>query len=300
MVTVKKLSAALAVILVAVVVGNVFFWNTTYTNDVQNIYSFGYQQGIADEHMVAYQDGLVQGNLTGYQTGYDAGQNVGFANGNQSGYQLGYNDGESQGIVIGNDTGFVQGSSSGYESGYQVGEVDGYQLGNETGYSLGYSVGHQLGETTGFADGNATGYQVGYQAGYSNGSSEGYLQGLEDGAGTGYTERDPTYQEMISFIASDKTDLNQYVEGSYVCWNFAADLINNAFNAGYRCGFVYMEFVDSAHAIVCFDTIDNGLLFVEPQDDNIVSSLVIGQHYWDRSIYQVNYDDTILDYGIIW
>jgi len=47
----------------------------------------------------------------------------------------------------------------------------------------------------------------------------------------------------------------------YTCWNFAADVKNNAFKAEYRCGLVYIEFEFSAHAIVGFNTKDKGLIF---------------------------------------
>lgn len=122
---------------------------------------------------------------------------------------------------------------------------------------------------------------------------------MNDGAGSGFTIRNPTYQEMENFIAADKTNQNTYIYPTYVCWNFAGDVTNNAFTAGFRCGFVYVSFPDSAHAIVCFTTIDQGLVFIEPQDDSIMS-LIIGEHYWDRSKYIINYDDTIVHYSIIW
>jgi hypothetical protein len=61
---------------------------------------------------------------------------------------------------------------------------------------------------------------------------------------------------------------------------------------GYRCGFVYIEFGDSAHAIACFNTTDSGLIYVEPQTDEIVT-IAIGQQY--PHINQV-----IVDIGIIW
>jgi len=127
----------------------------------------------------------------------------------------------------------------------------------------------------------------------------GYIQGVEDGAGRGWNIRDPTYNEAIYFINSDKTDENEYTD-DYVCWNFVADFKNNAFNAGYRAGDVYVEFVDSAHGITCFNTTDKGLIFIEPQGDRIVT-LTIGEPYWDRNIYEIpDYDDTIVKYAIIW
>lgn len=176
-----------------------------------------------------------------------------------------------------------------YDFGYGFGYEFGYNGGNSTGYSLGYDSGN----SSGYASGNLSGYGTGYNFGYT--------KGLNDGAGSGFTIRNPTYQEMQSFIATDQTDQNRYIimYPPYVCWNFAGDVKNNAFKAGFRCGFVYVSFPDSAHAIVCFQTIDQGLVFIEPQDDSIMS-LVIGEHYWDRSKYIIIYDDTVVRYGIIW
>lgn len=139
-----------------------------------------------------------------------------------------------------------------------------------------------------------------YNTGYIEGEVEGYFQGVIDGAGSGYNIRDPTYFEVVTFVASDRTDENEYVIGEYICWNFASDFEANAFQQGFRVGFVYIEFVDGAHAIVCFNTTDNGLIFIEPQDDHIVTSLTIGENYWDRNLYIVNYDDTIIKYEVIW
>jgi len=85
-----------------------------------------------------------------------------------------------------------------------------------------------------------------------------------------YNIKDPTYQETLQFIRSDQTDKNQYNQ-SYTCINFAKDFINNALNEGYRCGYVTIQFPKTSHAIVCFNTSDNGLVFIEPQNDKIVT-----------------------------
>ena len=112
-------------------------------------------------------------------------------------------------------------------------------------------------------------YQVGYEAGYE--------QGVEDGAGSGWYIRDPTYAEAIAFISLDETDKNDWTE-DYVCYDFTADFAGNAFQMGYRCGFVYIEFSETAHAIACFNTTDSGLIYVEPQTDEIVD-VAVGQLY---------------------
>lgn len=129
---------------------------------------------------------------------------------------------------------------------------------------------------------------------------EGYTKGLEDGAGHGYTIRDPTYQEATQFIATDQTDKNIYDETDYTCTNFAADFKNNAFDVGYRCGLVEIESPSLGHAIVCFYTIDRGLIFIEPQWDDIVT-LTIGLSYSELNGYEIaDYDDTVVRYVIIW
>jgi hypothetical protein len=124
---------------------------------------------------------------------------------------------------------------------------------------------------------------------YDEGYDAGYAQGTEDLIQTGYYSMDPTYDEMIFFIESDHTDQNDYTP-DYVCYDFTADLISNAAQFGYRCGFVYIEFSISAHAIACFNTTDAGLIFIEPQNDEIVD-IAVDQHYLGH---------TIVKMGIIW
>ena len=97
-----------------------------------------------------------------------------------------------------------------------------------------------------------------------------------------YNLRDPTYEEAVQFIRSDQTDRNQYNQ-SYTCISFANDFRDNALNEGYRCGYVAIEFGETSHVIVCFNTSDNGLIFIEPQSDEIVT-LTIGQPYLGKMI----------------
>ena len=139
-----------------------------------------------------------------------------------------------------------------------------------------------------------------YNEGYNDGKTQGYQEGVIDGAGTGYNIRDPTYAEAMAFIASDNTDLNDYTD-DYVCMNFVAEFKNNAFNAGFKAGCVYIQFPQRYHhGIACFDTVDKGLLFVETQTDEIVT-LSIGDFYFDRTVHDPpNFDDTIVHYVIIW
>lgn len=166
----------------------------------------------------------------------------------------------------------------------------GHSIGSNIAYNKGYNFGLSKGYDEGYVNGNLSGYQKGYEIGY--------VRGVTDGAGRGYNIRDPTYQEALNFIASDHTEQHQY-SSTYTCFDFTADFKMNAFRAGYKCGFVYIEFTGSAHAIVAFNTTNHGLIFIEPQSDDIVT-LTIGQHYWDRTKYIPSYDDTIVRFVVIW
>jgi len=211
------------------------------------------------------------------------------------GYRLGYARGYEAGFTDGNIDGYQRGYSEGNETGYQTGYKAGYNYGYSHGYDEGYNLGYNNGYSKGYNDGNLTGYQIGYESGFD----DGYLKGVEDGAGRGYTIRDPTFQEVLNFIRIDKTDRNKYSE-NYTCINFAADVKNNAFKAGYRCGLVYIRFPETAHTIVAFNTTDEGIVFIEPQFDDIVI-LEIGKSYSKLNGYrEPPYDDTILYYIIIW
>jgi hypothetical protein len=159
--------------------------------------------------------------------------------------------------------GFANGSTEGYNAGYLEGHDSGYQ----SGYSEGYDNGYQLG------------YLEGWDLGYENGYAAGYENGLDMGRTHGYNTWDPTYAEMEDFIARDKTDENTYTE-NYTCVNFAADVVNNAKAENLRCAFVYLRFPGGAHSVVAFNTIDRGLIFIEPQTDEEMR-VEVGKPYSD-------------------
>jgi len=116
----------------------------------------------------------------------------------------------------------------------------------------------------------------------------------------------PTLEEITSFLTEDKTDSNKYVEDTYVCSHFARDVNNNADSQGIRCAYVDIRYPDSAHAIIAFNTIDNGLVYFDPSTDDRVR-LIMGKEYW-RCIEpkpgyyyeKPSFDDTIVDIIVIW
>jgi len=141
-------------------------------------------------------------------------------------------------------------------------------------------------------------YQEGYDKGYQSGLEIGYKEGLA----AGINLRNPTYKELMDFLARDETDLKPHIEDEYVCDDFSAEVNYNAELEGIRAAYVYLSFPGlGRHAIVAFETIDRGLIFIEPQSDREVE-LVIGEPFpW----YQVgawtrDYDDPIIEIQIIW
>lgn len=100
--------------------------------------------------------------------------------------------------------------------------------------------------------------------------------------GTRFNLHNPLYKEVQNFLEEDKTDQHEYIEGDYVCVDYASDVNNNAEEEGIRCAFVDIRFGDGAHAIVAFQTIDKGLIYVEPQEDVIITTdLRAGQEYYE-------------------
>jgi hypothetical protein len=76
---------------------------------------------------------------------------------------------------------------------------------------------------------------------------------------------DPTFIELMDFIARDATDQHPYVDGEYVCADFAEDVHNNAEAAGIRAGWVGINFdgLESGHAVNIFETTDRGTVYID-------------------------------------
>ncbi len=117
---------------------------------------------------------------------------------------------------------------------------------------------------------------------------------------------DPTLEEALDFLKRDRTDDNEYLEDEYVCSHFAADINNNAEKQGIRCALVELRFPDSGHAVVAFDTTDEGMVFFEPLNDDRVRP-VIGKRYYrcvepkPGYVYEKpSFNDTIEDIVVIW
>jgi type II secretory pathway pseudopilin PulG len=75
----------------------------------------------------------------------------------------------------------------------------------------------------------------------------------------------PTWEELISFLAADQTEKNDYILDVYDCSQFSRDVHNNAEAAGIRAAEVQVWFSNnmSGHALNAFITSDYGLVYVD-------------------------------------
>ena len=164
----------------------------------------------------------------------------------------------------------------------------------------------------GYDNGRAQTYDVGYQEAYGEAYDRGYDKGYEIGLEAGSRERaptrirvklrNPTYKEMRDFLTSDEIDSNSFIRGEYVCSDFAADLNHNAEVKGIRVAYVRIRSEKWGHAVVAFETVDRGLIFIEPQSDK-EAKLVIGEPFPWRSIGAISpltSFDPVTEIQIIW
>lgn len=111
----------------------------------------------------------------------------------------------------------------------------------------------------------------------------------------------PSYIEMCNFLQQDETSDREYIEEEYTCHHFSRDVNNNAESQGIRCGYVLVNFVgDTGHAIVAFETVDMGIVFIEPQGDQLVE-LAVGEHWNDLIVgYYIQGNPVVESYDIAW
>lgn len=129
------------------------------------------------------------------------------------------------------------------------------------------------------------GYQDAYSEAYIRGYEKGYEIGMEGGSTEGAADRrvelhNPTYEEVMEFLDRDDTDSRHYIKGAYVCRDFATDVNNNAESEGIRTAYVRIHTEGWSHVIVAFETVDRGLIFVEPMSDTMVNPRVGEAYCW--------------------
>ncbi len=106
---------------------------------------------------------------------------------------------------------------------------------------------------------------------------------------------DPTYQEIIKFLQSDKTDEIEYDPDSFMCGDFAETVHNNAEESGIKAAWVSVDLTGytDGHACNAFNTTDRGLIFVdctgiypyEPGNRDCIVNIEIGKLYQPSELF---------------
>lgn len=126
-------------------------------------------------------------------------------------------------------------------------------------------------------------------------------------SGNRYEMHDPTYIEVKDFIRQDKTEKIPYDDETFICADYASVVNNNAEDIGMRCCYIALNFEEDGHSLVGFNTIDKGMIFIEPQSDEWVKNLEVGNDYWTGCVipesgyyYENDPDDTITGVFYFW
>jgi len=91
----------------------------------------------------------------------------------------------------------------------------------------------------------------------------------------------PSYAELVAFIQMDLSDTNMYIDGEYVCADYAEDVHNNAEVAGIRTAWVGLDFEgnNEGHAVNVFETTDKGLVYIDCVECDTIAYVEMGREY---------------------
>ena len=158
-------------------------------------------------------------------------------------------------------------------------------------HKLRFEEGRTQGYEAGFREGGRAGYQEGSKIGYAMSQNKD-ISDFREGF---YFTYNPTYDEMQAILAESKKTtamgINYYAEAN-----------------GIRTAYVRVQIGRKAaegkvwvYELVAFETVDRGLIFIEPQSDREVE-LVIGESYWRSAggIRPIHYDDTVVEVRLLW
>ncbi len=158
---------------------------------------------------------------------------------------------------------------------------------NESGFAEGYAQGYEVG----FREGNQVGYQAGSKIGYERSSQE----DLNSSGSRGfYFVYNPTYDEVQEILAENKEasarEIHDYAETNGIRAAYVrAPIARQATE-----GMVYL------YQLVAFETVDRGLIIIEPWSHKEVK-VEVGQRYSKLNDFPPrDYDDTITKITIVW
>ena len=157
-----------------------------------------------------------------------------------------------------------------------------HEQGFEEGYAQGYAVGYQ--------DGGRAGYQEGGRVGYQQATGEGYDSEYEAGFHFLYN---PTSSEVWEFLTEDSTHSAWEINNAAEDRGIKAIYVRCRLAATDDEGKVYLL------GLVGFETVDEGLIFIEPSSHQEVK-LEIGRYYSELNMNSTSkYDGIITKVQII-
>jgi hypothetical protein len=92
---------------------------------------------------------------------------------------------------------------------------------------------------------------------------------------------DPTWSQLTTFIAQDKTDQHLYDVHSYNCVNYASTVYNNAETLKIDSAMVSINLrnATAGHALDAFITSDYGLVYVDCTGNDTIARVEVGKVY---------------------
>jgi len=159
-----------------------------------------------------------------------------------------------------------------------------------------YLFGVSSGNTTGYDKGSFVGYERGYVSGYDNGK-EFVVTHLEQYV---TMPKAVKYDEVVAFLKNDETNKNKY-STDFDCTSFTNLLKSIATKENIKCGIVIFNIEDpythvlGGHAINCFETLDRGTVYFDPQTDGQRYDVRVGGTY---TLQGISYKITKVD--VIW
>ncbi len=105
----------------------------------------------------------------------------------------------------------------------------------------------------------------------------------------------PSYNELLDFLSTDDTVQNKYDKPNFTCADFAAELQNHAEEHGLNCGYASLKFCgkSSGHAVDVFDTVDEGLVYVDTTSGKPIVTQDLGPGY---SYYNLGIISSVTNY----
>jgi len=93
--------------------------------------------------------------------------------------------------------------------------------------------------------------------------------------------RNPTWQELKTFLDVDEIDGKEYITDKFDCEGFTIGLRDNAWKRGFRCAYIAIGFGEgnTGHALNAFETQDKGLVYIDNTEHDAVGYLEVGKVY---------------------